>query len=62
VADDRERAGGQNDMDALASKIARLVEPVFLRTRRLDFDDGPEESPLRRRTARRKIEPGPLSR
>ena len=47
--DDRERTRLENDVDALAAQITRLVEAVFLRSRLVNLDDDPKEGALRRR-------------
>ena len=49
-------------MDALASKVPGLVEPVLLGTRLYDLDDRAQESSLRRRATCREVEPRPLAR
>ena len=61
-ADHREAARGQDDVDALASKVPGLVEPVLLGTRLYDLDDRAQEGSLRRRASCREVEPRPLAR
>jgi hypothetical protein len=49
-------------VDALAPEIASLVEPVLLGPRLPDLNDRAQESALRRRAPRRKVEPCSLAR
>ena len=48
-------------MDALASEVAGLVEPVLLGTRLYDLDDRAHEGALRGRAPCREVEPRPLA-